>query len=163
MSNKMVGVEDHRFEAKARCASNVDVVRTCATFEDPDDLEACARDVAELFGGGVARAKNGFALDAAAADAQLHYRALLLTLGELARRSDVVELWERYCELPPEHPEVPWELWRSQARDAAAHLRDPARGKEKRKAGSRATGLRLRLLRPSSSSPERAAPRPGRA
>ena len=65
MYNKTFAAEDHRYMAKPRPATNIDIVRCCVTFKTVAALRKGVAALVRAFGngcGGVGRVKNGFAL-----------------------------------------------------------------------------------------------------
>lgn len=134
MRNKALSEEDHALQPRPRPALNIDCVRCCATFEQPQALIACIESLKEKFK--VIRVKNGFALDEAAAAQGYHYRSLMLNLlyepgityGQLAQEAqgDVRSMWPGYNILMPENHLVAWSTWRVQLLRAFEHLQGPA-------------------------------------
>jgi len=84
MRNKALTPEDHRYETKPRPALNIDVVRCCVTFDDPEALKKGVLAVVEHFNtsgngtGGIGRIKNGFALSEVVAATSFHYRSYMV-------------------------------------------------------------------------------------
>ena len=128
MTNKMLSAVDHRYEPEPRTANNIDVVRVCVTFETAAQLAAAAAALAASML--VARVKNMFRFGKPQAEAQLHYRTVMVnvvfepgtTYGDLAKDEALRAVWEGYIEGRPGNPGVAWEHWRRQARAAATSL-----------------------------------------
>jgi ankyrin repeat protein len=136
MRNKALAADDHRNEPVPRPASNIDVVRCCVTFDDPEALKKGVLAVVEHFNtsghgtGGIGRIKNGFALSEMEAAKSFHYRSYMVniivdfgcTYGELMARPEVVAMLETYLKALPENPKQSMYQWRRDATAAVVYL-----------------------------------------
>jgi len=130
MINKAHSRLDHLCELTPRPMMNIDIVRNALTFDSVAHLVAAVQGLEHCFGAPV-RVKNMFAFDRTRAQAQFHYRTLMLnwlydarcTYGELVRRPANVALLDAFKEAAPWNPNEPWGRWRRQAHIAVNLLR----------------------------------------
>uniref|UniRef100_A0A7S2W0T9 Uncharacterized protein n=1 Tax=Rhizochromulina marina TaxID=1034831 RepID=A0A7S2W0T9_9STRA len=130
MMNKALSRDDHLLELSPRTMMNIDIVRNALTFDTVEDLTGAVGQLRQTLGDPV-RVKNMFAFHKQRAEAQFHYRTLMInwlydaqcTFRDLVERPQNVELLDTFKEAAPWNPNEPWCRWRRHAHLAVEILK----------------------------------------
>jgi len=144
MYSKLSAENDHRVlpeNLKAdgitkRTGQNIDICRNAVTFDEIVKFREFVFALSEVFDG-AARIKNAFGFPFEQAEAQMHYRAMMMNVvwppvkGDYARTFAELEqqagaMWDDYVSELPTDPTFSPSQWLRHATAARAHLRDLA-------------------------------------